>query len=392
MDPEIFQLKVELLFKGIRIMAENLEKKAAVPEIEKASRKGGAGPAGGFYARYHDFFQANIPLQQQMVKKSDLFMEDPPNAGKFQVFKEGKNGVMEKHVKLIKIPQPRFYNEEYVPKERLGIGEAIAFKKIALIHGSDCVATTINQRCKYWKDGTQCLFCAIENSLDGGGTMPLKNPEALVEFTNRARKERRVKHFTLTSGTQEEEHGGALEYVPFAERLKENFKYPVHVQIAPVSKVEIMDKLYYAGVDNIGIHLEAYPEPLRKTFCPGKSQIPLRHFEKNWDYAVDLFGSEQVESYLLVGLGETYEEFTQAVELMISHEVIPFIVPARPIVNTKFEENQLENYNTLVDYYKYAGKRLHEQGLRPSKSVAGCVRCGGCSAIGEAVKSAQHFT
>ncbi|MFX0103198.1 MAG: radical SAM protein [Candidatus Hodarchaeota archaeon] len=395
MDPQIFERKVELLFKGIKIIEEQPGDDAEAPSgpsnIKKVSRKGGAGPAGGFYARYHDYFQANIPLQEQMVKNSDLFMHDPTSAVKFQVFKKNKDGVLEEHVKLIKIPAPRFYNDEYVPKERLDVGKAIPFKKIALIHASDCVATTINQRCKYWKDGTQCLFCAIENSLEGGDTLQQKDPDALVEFTNRARKEGRVKHFTLTSGTQDDDYGGALEYVPFAERLKENFKYPIHVQVAPITKLEVLDKLYYAGVDNIGIHLEAYPERVRKTYCPGKSTIPMRLFEKNWDYSVDLFGSEQVESYLLVGLGETFEEFKQAVELMLSHEVIPFVVPARPIVNTKFEENQLEDYKILVDYYKYAGTRMHEQGLNPSKSNAGCVRCGGCSAIGEAVKAAQRF-
>ncbi|MHA1684129.1 MAG: radical SAM protein [Promethearchaeota archaeon] len=398
MEPEIVELKVELLFKGIRIDGtgtegnwEEREKADTGKErIDKLARKGGAGPAGGFFVTYRDFFQANVPLQEQMVSKSNLFMDNPRDGKFFQVYKEGRENTREKFVKLFKIPRPSFYDEEYLEKERLGIGKPVPFKSIALVHGQDCVATTVNQSCMFWRNNEQCQFCAIEGSLKDG-VVPIKEPAAMVAFTARARKARRVKHFTLTSGTQDAPGGGSREYVPVVKALKDNFKYPIHVQVAPVSDFKYLDELYYAGVDNVGIHMEVFPDGLRRKICPGKGKIPISRFYKNWDYAVGLFGSNQVESYLLVGLGETYNEFKKAVEIMIDHEVIPFIVPARPIEGTEFKENLLEDQEELLKYYKYAGIRMHEQGLKPSKAVAGCVRCGACSAIGEAVKAAQHF-
>nr|MDO8115147.1 radical SAM protein [Candidatus Sigynarchaeota archaeon] len=399
MDPSTFELKVELLFKGFRLQetsnqvpAHETSSRSDKASIDTVARKGGAGPAGGMFVQYRDLFQVNVPMQEQMTQGSDLVIKELPITGPFDVFKESTNGAVEKYRQFLKIPAPSFYDDLYFPREGINGGKPIPFKKIALVHGVDCIATTINQSCKYWRCGMQCDYCAIEESMKDDQTLPKKDPDALVAFTERAQKEQRVKHFTLTSGTQDDASGGALKYIPFVEALKTNFKYPVHVQVAPVVKTEYLDKLYYAGVDNIGIHLETFPENNRRVHCPGKSEISLKAFEKNWDYSIQLFGENQVESYLLAGLGETFEEYKQAIEFIIGREVIPLVVPARPIENTKFSQNKLAGYEELVKYYVFAAKRIHEQGLKPAKALAGCVRCGACSAIGEAMKAVQSYT
>nr|MDO8086886.1 radical SAM protein [Candidatus Sigynarchaeum springense] len=395
MDPLEFELKAEVLFKGFKLKAlatpPGRDGPASGATIDGVSRKGGAGPAGGMFVTYEDKFQANVPMQDQMTRDSELIITEVPLSGYFDVFKESGSAELVPYKRFWKVPAPSFYEDVYMPKERLAIGIGIPFRKIALVHGTDCVATTINQSCKYWRRGTQCDFCAIEESLKDDETLPRKDPDALVAFTEKARAEKRVRHFTLTSGTQDGLDGGSLEYVPFVDALKHNFKYPVHVQVAPVNKMEYLDKLYYAGVDNIGIHIETFPEANRRFHTPGKSEIPLKTFEKSWNYAVTLFGENQVESYLLVGLGETFQDFKGAVDLLVNHGVIPLVVPARPIINTRFEKNKLAGYEALVQRYIYAAKRLHEQGLKPEKAIAGCVRCGACSAIKEAVQVAQHY-
>jgi radical SAM protein (TIGR04043 family) len=394
MQPDSFEFKVELLFKGLKVHETTVDENAAAvtgethpDSVDKIARRGGAGPAGGIYVRFENLFQANVPMQEQMVANSDLLLKELPTDGEFQVYKEDENGALVPYRQLAKIPAPSFYDDVYIPKERNEIGTPVPYRKIALVHGTDCVATTINQSCKYWRCGSQCVFCAIENS----DALPLKDPDALVAFTEQARKEQRVSHFTLTTGTQDGPDGGALEYLPFVEALKANFKYPVHVQISPVKDLSYLDRLYSAGVDNIGIHVETYPDTNRHRCTPGKSEIPLRLFQKNWDYAVQAFGDNQVESYLLVGLGESETEYKQAVEFIVGHEVIPFIVPARAIADTELSENRLGSYTDLVRYYLYAAKRLKEQGLDPRKARAGCVRCGLCSAIGEAVRVVDRY-
>ena len=45
------------------------------------------------------------------------------------------------------------------------------------------------------------------------------------------------------------------------------------------------------------------------------------------------------------------------------------------------------NHNVLLDIYIKAAKMMKEYGVNPLKNIAGCVRCGGCSAISEAYKA-----
>ena len=47
----------------------------------------------------------------------------------------------------------------------------------------------------------------------------------------------------------------------------------------------------------------------------------------------------------------------------------------------------ITNHNIMVEIYKKAAKLMKEYGVNPLKSKAGCVRCGGCSAINEAYKN-----
>ena len=45
------------------------------------------------------------------------------------------------------------------------------------------------------------------------------------------------------------------------------------------------------------------------------------------------------------------------------------------------------NYNTLLEIYNKAAHMVKEQEINPLKNKAGCIRCGGYSAITEAYKT-----
>ena len=65
--------------------------------------------------------------------------------GQFVLLKnEAKIGTVEL------VNPPRFY---------LGrTADGIAYKKIALLHGRDCLATTVIQTCANWRSGNRCRF------------------------------------------------------------------------------------------------------------------------------------------------------------------------------------------------------------------------------------------
>ena len=70
---------------------------------------------------------------------------------------------------------------------------------------------------------------------------------------------------------------------------------------------------------------------------------------------------------------------------MISLGVIPYITPVRSIPGKK--DLPSTNPNIMVEIYSKAAKLMMGYGVNPLKTKAGCVRCGGCSAINDAYKS-----
>ncbi|GAH12824.1 unnamed protein product, partial [marine sediment metagenome] len=102
---------------------------------------------------------------------------------------------------------------------------------------------------------------------------------------------------------------------------------------------------------------------------------------------IDTFGKNQVASYVLTGLGESKGDFIKDIEKVISLGVIPYITPVRPIQGKKILPNT--NFEDLLDIYKDSGKLMREYGVNPLENKAGCVRCGGCSAIKEAYIEAK---
>ncbi|MFW9900695.1 MAG: radical SAM protein, partial [Candidatus Thorarchaeota archaeon] len=157
---------------------------------------------------------------------------------------------------------------------------------------------------------------------------------------------------------------------------------PLHVQIEALEDLVYINKLKEAGADTIGIHIEVLDESLREDITPGKFSISYELYEKNWKHAIDIFGENQVSSYILTGFGESKSNFIKDVERVISIGVIPYITPVRSIPGKK--DLPITNYQDLIDIYKESGKLMREYGVNPLKNKAGCVRCGGCSAIKEA--------
>ena len=62
-----------------------------------------------------------------------------------------------------------------------------------------------------------------------------------------------------------------------------------------------------AGIDALGMHLEAVTPEVRARIMPGKAQVPLDRYFEAFAAAVPVFGRGQVSTYILAGLGDTQE-------------------------------------------------------------------------------------
>ena len=372
----LLKQKTELLCKGL-YLDENL-----IPHYKNQGinidygRKGGAGPSGGKYFIFEDGITlVNVALWNN-PEKTDLVLKENNN-GYFEIYNRVKKVNFGK-LKLIQ--NPRFYSPEFKTSD------GIEMKKIALVHGTDCLSTTIYQKCIYWACGEACAFCGIEYSLQNDATILEKNATQMSEVITVAKKEGRCNHMTLTSGTDKNDDKGANRYIEFLKGVKKNHAdIPIHVQIEALENIEYINKLKEAGADTIGIHLEVLNENLRSKITPGKFHLSYELFEKNWRQALLAFGKNQVSSYILTGFGESVNDFINRVEKIVSIGVIPYITPVRSIAGKK--NLPFTDFKVLIEIYRKSAELMKEYGVNPLENKAGCVRCGDCSSITEAYKT-----
>jgi radical SAM protein (TIGR04043 family) len=373
MNPKTsLKIKTELLCKGIYLN----------PELQgyyedqgiSFGRKGGAGPLGGRYFLLEDNTTlVNVALWDNK-EQTDLVL-GKKDGDYFNIKKKETNKSFAK-AKLIK--NPNYYDPQFKTSD------GIEMKKIALVHGIDCLATTVYQECKHWTCGEACKFCGIQLSLEYETTTLEKTAEQISEVITQAKKEGRCSHMTLTTGTYDTEDKGALKYIEVLRGLKKNHPdIPLHIQIEPMEDLTYITRLKEAGADTIGIHLETLDEDLRKKITPGKAKIPRELFEKNWKDSVKIFGKNQVDTFILVGFEDPPRISLQKLEKVITLGVIPFITPVRAIPGKKYQFSGVDP-DYFYDLYLKTAKLMKKYGLNPLKTKAGCVRCGGCSAINEA--------
>ena len=370
----VFEKKTELLVKGLHL-DENLRNSYLKQGIDlNFGRKGGAGPLGGRYFLFEDKTLVNVALWDNSTRTNLKLTE---KEGEY--FSINDNSIHKNVLKLKLVPNPHYYEPTFLTSD------GTPMKKVALVHGVDCLASTIYQKCVYWACGEACKFCGLELSLNDNSTILEKTASQMNEVIKVAKEEGRCSHMTLTSGTDKGPDKGANRYVEMLKGIKkENPDLPLHVQIEPVVNLSYIDELKKAGADTIGIHIEILDEEIRKKITPGKSHIPKELFEKNWKYALDVLGKNQVETFVLTGFGESIEKITGEIEKIVSIGVIPFITPVRSVPG----RNDLPkgNINDLKKIYIKAAEFMKSMGVNPLEHKAGCVKCGGCSAITEAYK------
>lgn len=333
----------------------------------KGNRKGGAGPAEGICILIGDV-AANVPCGAAYVKRSPYEIREL--CGRQTLFKNRKEVAAVRYV-----PAAGFY-DCYTKDD-------IRMKKIALLHGKDCLASTVIQKCVYWNSENRCKFCGIELSLQGGATLALKTPLQLAETAKKAKETDKIKHIVLTNGAVKPSRRG-IEYIADCVRgIKKNVNIPVHVQIEPPEDVEELEELKSAGLDTIGLHIESFDMDILSKIAPVKSAFGLKRYEKAWKKAVRLFGTNQVSTFLIAGLGERMESIVEAAKFLGNAGVYPFLVPFRPIPGTKMEGKTPPNPDSMLSLYEKVSEINKQYGMYSRQSRAGCVRCGACSALGE---------
>jgi len=359
------QLLTELQSLGLRL---------AEPDVGASSRRGGAGPSD-HKAVTVDGRTIMVPVHTQSAKESP-FSASGTVLGS-TLTRDGKP------IATISFPrQPRFY--------KLQTFDGVPYWKIAQLHGSDVLATTVLQTCiRYGRRSTSCQFCAIGESLAGNRTINRKTPEQLAEVARASVLLDGIKHMVMTTGTPNFTDRGAqilcesafavkaatISHAGFAGGL------PIQAQCEPPDDPVWFGRLKASGVDALGMHLEAVTQEVRERIMPGKATVSIPQYLQAFEDAVNIFGRGQVSTYILAGLGDTREAILEMCSTLVALGVYPFVVPFVPIGGTPLENHAAPSPQFMRDLLQPLGKMLVSGGLRSADIKAGCGKCGACSSL-----------
>ncbi len=328
-------------------------------------RKGGAGPAeGGTFLI--EGIPVSFPISSKYVSRSPYVLKE--ESGEYLILKDGKAVCPVQFIE-----RPKFYS--------YSTEDGIPYPKIALLHGKDCLATTVIQTCIYWKTNKRCRFCGVEVSYRNGQTLKIKPPDQLAEVAHKAKEFDSIQHIVLTTGEVNPLREETFYLARCAKAMKEATKLPIHAQFFPTINSERLYQLKESGVDTVGIHIESFDFETLSRMAPAKAQIGLKKYEQAWKMAVEIFGPNQVSSFLIVGLGEEPDTIIKGSEFLADLGVYPFVAPLRPIPGSFMGDTPPPDPELMKRIYEAVASTLKRKGLSSTCSLAGCVLCGACSAL-----------
>jgi radical SAM protein (TIGR04043 family) len=338
------------------------------PGIGAAGRKGGAGPS--------DHKAIDIQGTTIMVPVFTSTAAQSPYTAEFDAI--AQETILEfqgEPLLPIRFPAPpQFY--------QLTTAEGIPYWKIALLHSRDVLATTVLQTCMRYSDAaTACQFCAIGQSLTGDRTIARKTPAQLAEVAEAAVRLDGVQHLVMTTGTPNTSDRGAAYLTECARAVKAKVNLPIQAQCEPPDDFAWFSRLQAAGVDSLGMHLEAVDPLVRARVMPGKATVPIEYYMQAFAAAVRVFGRGQVSTYLLAGLGDSLQTLLEMCDRLVQLGVYPFVVPFVPISGTPMAAHAAPDRDFMLTLYQEVGAMLQRAGLSSQAMKAGCAKCGACSAL-----------
>jgi radical SAM protein (TIGR04043 family) len=282
-----------------------------------SARKGGAGPTDHKAITIGDR-TVMVPVFTGAAQRSPFEVEAPALDGTALLRHNGTP------VARITYPrQARFY--------ALQTFDGVPYWKIAQLHGADVLATTVLQTCiRYADRPTACQFCGIGQSLQEGRTIAHKTPEQLGEVARMAVLLDGVKHVVLTTGTPNVIDRGAAVLCESARGIKAQINIPIQAQCEPPRDHGWFTRMRDAGIDTLGMHLEAVTPQVRARIMPGKATVSMARYFDAFAAAVGVFGRGQVSTYILAGLGDTAQAILDCCEKLTGLGVYPFVVPFVP--------------------------------------------------------------
>jgi hypothetical protein len=378
----LLRVKLELFCHGLRV-DEALEpsiKRQIVPSSEYVGRgtKRASLSEGKCFSLHHNnkSYVANLAVMESFVRSSpyEFTLVD----GEGWIRREG-----ELLVKASPTGTPSWYFEPDI-------------LRVFQVHGNDVLATALSNFCVYKQGGEGCRFCALE----AGGEYVIKRPEEIKSALRRIVKNKELSSYWSVNGEKEyldlrevNINSGSLHeermiklYLSAIRAIREISDIPISAQLCPIDRPR-MEQLHQAGLDTISFNMEIYDEGIRGQVMPRKARLhPVEKYLEAIKDGVEVFGKNQVISWLIAGL-EPPESTIAGCQAICERGGIPHLAVFRPLKGTAYENRQPPEVEEVIEIYQRLGEMIKDSGLDPFRQKAGCVRCGGCSALKEVLEN-----
>jgi radical SAM protein (TIGR04043 family) len=356
----VAELIVELQSVGLRV------------EAQLETRRGGAGPTDSGML-WIEGIAVTVPTEGEQAHASPYALRWEDDG--YGIYRDGV-----RIAEATGAPRPKFYD--------LVTDDGVPYWQIGLMH-LDSFASTVVQSCTYWGTPDQCGFCGIELSLEAGRTIVKKSPAQLAEVAAAARSLDGAVDATLTTGSSKGVDRGARYVAKCGNAVKESSGLPVEVQFEPPRDLDVINEVHDLGIDSVGIHVETFDPQVLARVAPGKSRTGIDRYFAAWERAVSLFGSGQVSTYVILGMGEDLELTIAGCQRAIDMGVYPFVVPLRPVAGSLMQDAQPPSAAYTESVYRRVASYMALRGMDASMVSAGCARCQACSAISSLQKVMQ---
>ncbi|MCS7144657.1 MAG: hypothetical protein NZ879_06520 [Archaeoglobaceae archaeon] len=366
----IAELKTELLCYGIRTSEEMVSLKA-YPTKGK-SRAGVAGSGRNFIVNPggKDEFVANIGVLHPFLDRSPF---------EFRRI-DGRGWILKNGEKILRatVFEPKWH--------------ATKAGEIVRLHGKSSLALALTNNCIFKSNRMGCKFCIIDIGKEKITHKPEDIANAIKEIENNA-EIRKFIDFDGSEGLVEPTdiniNSGTLEepdlvkfYAETARAIRAVSDLPIGIEITPVGK-EGLITLKNAEIDSIYINIEVFSDTARRKIIPGKDRSFSRdRYLKVMEEAIEIFGENQVASWILIGLEPT-EETVKGCEAIAETGAIPLPRAFRPLFSSELENHLPPNAEEAKRVYSEWLRIIKEQKLDPLKTTAGCAKCGSCFPIRE---------
>lgn len=368
MNPKdsVVRKKAELQSRGLRIPGElidELEAKHNAPAV----RTGRIVLCLESPAANHDLIPAFI-VNGKRGQNSPLHLVKS-DADVFEVREDN-----EKYADVKLMPRPQFYNgitADGTPRHKLGV-----------IVGPGHLRSVVNQRCYYQQTGNACRFCAVRHWWNAD---TIKTSEEIAATVAMGAAEGVVEHVSLTTATLNTP-GKGLEYlVETARLIQAKADVPIMLEFEPIEDFMLLESLLIkakqASVTTVSCNIECFDESLRPEIMPSKGRIPIETYVKTWEKCQEIFGENEVFTVAIAGAGESDESILRGIDMAASHGVMTFLVPHSPAIGAIYEDMAAPSAARMLPLYSRAVEIFKRYGLDLNACQAGCVRCGGFSAI-----------